>query len=510
MAATAKSKEQAADRRRSSLIMELAQQKSDASPSPLLTHRNFHAGWLEIDKSSSLGSGSYGDVFLAKVVGGPWGGTRAVVKRANPMNRVSKNEGEGGEEEQGSTSAETFFRIECFMNRIIAKQRPEIAARYLGECDKEGTRWLVWAYESEQTLDDLFEQAHQEGSIRPFAKALGIDDKKEEGVGSSHFVCSQVALRLLQLNLQLNDLGITHRDMKPHNILVCSTDKKLKLIDFGAAAMMRVGKGNHSWRVGYDEDRGPCDDKYSAPEELVDVKHWEVYDTYSVGLLLVRLVFRELWDSDEFSVFLEAFREAKKNLDILFTTLALQSSDVSAARTEEVMARSTRLNKNLFTRISKKGMTRSQEYIELAQNACKVSWDESEASPPLDLCSFHDGLQILDRPAGLTWELLRRLLAKEPSLRVSPREAIALLSVPAPQQTAAKKRDDTVYHALKKELQGLREEHKSINEEADRLSAGAYPDALVAMQLRGMKKKKLLLKDRIAQLELMVQEHLQD
>ena len=32
--------------------------------------------------------------------------------------------------------------------------------------------------------------------------------------------------------------------------------------------------------------------------------------------------------------------------------------------------------------------------------------------------------------------------------------------------------------------QGLREEHKSINEEADRLSAGAYPDALVAMQVR--------------------------
>jgi len=488
-------------------IMELGSKTSEVSSCPpALSHRNFLSDWIEIDMTSALGSGSYGDVFLGKVVGGPWRGTQAVVKRANPMNRISKID--QGEEEQVSTSAERFFRIECFMNRIIARRRPEIAARYLGECNKEGTRWLVWAYESDQTLDDLFEQAHQEGSIRPFIHALGINETSGDDTSFSHHVCSQVAIRLLELNLQLTDLGITHRDMKPHNILVCPAEKKLKLIDFGAAAMMQVGRGNHSWRVGYDKDRGPCDDKYSAPEELVEEKHWEVYDTYSVGLLLVRLVFRELWDSDEFSVFLEAFREAKKNLDILFTTLALQSTEISPAKTEEVMARSTRLNKNLFTRISKKGMTRSQEYIELAENACKVSWDDSPVS--LDLCSFRDGLQILDSPAGLTWELLRRLLAKEPSLRIRPREAIALITTPPPQQKATKKRDDTVYHALKKELQALREEHKSINEEADRLSAGAYPDALVAMQLRGMKKKKLLLKDRIAQLELMVQERLQD
>lgn len=36
-------------------------------------------------------------------------------------------------------------------------------------------------------------------------------------------------------------VGIVHRDIKPQNCIVSSTDNKIKLIDLGAAADLRVG-----------------------------------------------------------------------------------------------------------------------------------------------------------------------------------------------------------------------------------------------------------------------------
>ena len=33
--------------------------------------------------------------------------------------------------------------------------------------------------------------------------------------------------------------------------------------------------------MGLDEERGPCDEKYHAPEVLIDAAHWDVYDVYS-------------------------------------------------------------------------------------------------------------------------------------------------------------------------------------------------------------------------------------
>ena len=59
------------------------------------------------------------------------------------------------------------------------------------------------------------------------------------------------------------------------NLLVCANSKRVKLIDFGAAAAVGTDE-----RVGFDAERGPCDEKYHAPEQLIDERHWEVVSLF--------------------------------------------------------------------------------------------------------------------------------------------------------------------------------------------------------------------------------------
>ena len=37
--------------------------------------------------------------------------------------------------------------------------------------------------------------------------------------------------------------------------------------------------------------------------QLIDEEHWDVYDVYSVGLTLTRILFRPLWDADQVSLY---------------------------------------------------------------------------------------------------------------------------------------------------------------------------------------------------------------
>ena len=39
-------------------------------------------------------------------------------------------------------------------------------------------------------------------------------------------------------------------------------------------------------RVGYNEKRGPCDEKYHAPEQLIDVQRWQVLYVYALHVCL--------------------------------------------------------------------------------------------------------------------------------------------------------------------------------------------------------------------------------
>lgn len=51
---------------------------------------------------------------------------------------------------------------------------------------------------------------------------------------------------------------------------------------------------------------------------------------------------------------------------------------------------------------------------------------------------------------------------------------------------------------LRAELQALRQEHRDLDDSIAALEAGTFPDML---QIRRLKKRKLVLKDRIARIE---------
>ncbi|KAJ1495777.1 hypothetical protein T484DRAFT_1875295 [Baffinella frigidus] len=219
--------------------------------------------WLEVNFDKNLGSGAYGDVYEARIVGGPLNGTRAVAKSAVPFNiyatrrgqvqnslsttmTMSRTRGGGFTPKQAS---HRFLEVEAQINKIVSEECPEIGAEFIGECVKDGKKWVVWKYESKHTLNDLFDRAStyeskhtlkdlfdracKRNSLAGFAKQLGFEGFVEDDPSS-------VARELLTICQTLTDAGLTHRDIKPQNIIVHRN--KLLLIDFGAAAAMGLDK----------------------------------------------------------------------------------------------------------------------------------------------------------------------------------------------------------------------------------------------------------------------------
>ena len=69
-------------------------------------------------------------------------------------------------------------------------------------------------------------------------------------------------LQILEALKASHRTGIVHRDVKPQNVIISETDNKVKFIDMGAAADLRVG-------INYVPNEYLLDPRYAPPQQYI-------------------------------------------------------------------------------------------------------------------------------------------------------------------------------------------------------------------------------------------------
>ncbi|WP_163866009.1 serine/threonine protein kinase [Myxococcus eversor] len=155
-----------------------------------------------------LGQGGMGEVFLAKISGAAGFEKPCIVKTILP----------------------TLLKDRQFLDRfhheakvLVHLVHSSIAQVYdMGEAD--GTYYMALEYVAGVDLAYLLEQARLQGAQVPVPVALFLGQRMAEGLGYAH----------RKVGPDGAPLGIVHRDVSPHNVMV-SYEGEVKVIDFGLA-----------------------------------------------------------------------------------------------------------------------------------------------------------------------------------------------------------------------------------------------------------------------------------
>ncbi|AMD22983.1 HHR214Wp [Eremothecium sinecaudum] len=102
------------------------------------------------------------------------------------------------------------------------------------------------------------------------------------------FTLSDIQYYFMQLLIALDyshSMGIMHRDVKPQNVMIDPTERKLRLIDWGLAEFYHPGV-DYNVRVASRYHKGP--------ELLVNLNQYDYsLDLWSVGCMLAAIVFKK-------------------------------------------------------------------------------------------------------------------------------------------------------------------------------------------------------------------------
>ncbi|XP_072954937.1 serine/threonine-protein kinase STN8, chloroplastic [Typha angustifolia] len=209
----------------------------------------------------------------------------------------------------GIIGAEECGDFEEWFNYRVSRAAPESCAEFLGSfiADKtssefiKGGKWLVWRFEGDRNLLDYMNERNFPFNIESimFGRILqGLDSIKR-----SALIIKQIMRQIITSLKKIHDTGIVHRDIKPANLVV-TTKGQIKLIDFGAAADLRIGKN-------YVPNRGLLDPDYCPPELYVlpeetpkpppepiaailspvlwQLNSPDLFDMYSAGIILMQM-----------------------------------------------------------------------------------------------------------------------------------------------------------------------------------------------------------------------------
>jgi serine/threonine protein kinase len=94
---------------------------------------------------------------------------------------------------------------------------------------------------------------------------FGTDLKNRDPLERKVLIITKITRQIITSLKKVHDTGIVHRDIKPSN-LVITNKGRVKLIDFGAATDLRIGKNYVPNRTILDPDYCPPE-LYVMPEE---------------------------------------------------------------------------------------------------------------------------------------------------------------------------------------------------------------------------------------------------
>jgi serine/threonine protein kinase len=282
--------------------------------------------------------------------------------------------------------ATEFGEAEVWMNERMMRASPSSIARFItafadGDTPREGgPLFLSWAYEGDTTLADLMVQRNFPANL----EALLFDRplKISEGANRRAVVLRLAIRQLIEALKACHIVGIVHRDVKPQNSIISEAERRVKLIDFGAAADLRVG-------INYVPNQYLLDPRYAPPEQYVMPEStprappapvaaflspvlWQLngpdrFDMYSVGVTLLQLALPPLRNDNNLIAF----------------------------------------NRNL------------KEVYNFDLNAWRSAMEKRQGK------EWAEGFATLDALSGGGWDLAQKLMAKDPSARLSATAALA-------------------------------------------------------------------------------------
>lgn len=221
--------------------------------SPLLLGERYRA-------IKPIGAGGFGKTFQAEDEGKP-SHPRCVIKQFFPQNQGFIN----------TIKAAELFRAEASRLEILGKhpQIPELLA--------------------------YFEKGQQQYLVQEFIEGRNLADELAESGSFNEFQIRQLLQDLLPVLDFIHSHKVIHRDIKPENIIRRTADKKLVLVDFGAAKLV-----NYTLLQKTNTAIGSA--VYAAPEQIMG-KAVFASDLYSLGVTCIHLLTQippfDLFDNGE-------------------------------------------------------------------------------------------------------------------------------------------------------------------------------------------------------------------